>query len=186
MLRIHLNLLNHLNFCLSGTEVLLLPKPCLNVVTCHLRKEHTLRKKTCSSKLRNKKKRMSPDLSIWQVAVIPIGIWVILTALSVVLACWPPVPQDRNQTFGDWIPSYNNEKILLPALVKQLWQQMKYAGDLHYQMVSIEPNNVLHLLLWHIQMHIHRQSDCCPLKYNAQTKVRCRYYHKTWGVNSKQ
>lgn len=34
-------------------------------------------------------------LSFWQAAVIPVGMWVILTALSVTLACWPPAPPDR-------------------------------------------------------------------------------------------
>lgn len=39
--------------------------------------------------------RMDAYLSFWQEAVMPVGIWVILTALSVVLTDWPPAPPDR-------------------------------------------------------------------------------------------
>lgn len=35
-------------------------------------------------------------LSFWHVADIPVGMWTILTALSVVLACCPPAPPERN------------------------------------------------------------------------------------------
>lgn len=34
-------------------------------------------------------------LSFWHEAEIPVGIWVILTALSVLLTLWPPAPPDR-------------------------------------------------------------------------------------------
>ncbi len=34
------------------------------------------------------------DLSFWQETMIPVGRWVILMALSVLLTCWPPAPPD--------------------------------------------------------------------------------------------
>jgi len=35
------------------------------------------------------------DRSFWHVTTIPVGKWVMRTALSVVLTCWPPAPDER-------------------------------------------------------------------------------------------
>ena len=35
------------------------------------------------------------ERSCWQATTMPVGIWVMRTAESVVLTCWPPAPDER-------------------------------------------------------------------------------------------
>ena len=46
------------------------------------------------------------DLSFWHWTTIFVGMWVILTALSVVFTCWPPAPLDLNVLFASLFHQY--------------------------------------------------------------------------------
>ena len=35
------------------------------------------------------------ERSFWQATTMPVGMWVMRTAESVVLTCWPPAPDER-------------------------------------------------------------------------------------------
>ena len=44
------------------------------------------------------------ERSCWQATTIPLGMWVMRTAESVVFTCWPPAPDERNVSIRQSLP----------------------------------------------------------------------------------
>ncbi len=74
--------------------------------------------------------------SVWHAATTPVGTWVMRTADSVLLTCWPPAPEERyTSVFRSagliWMSMSSSTSGLTNTEVKLVWRRLSESnGDL--------------------------------------------------------